>query len=167
MSIVGYTFLDGDDETCRNNFIATEQQFLDLDKEEFNEVSAEKNLIVQDILDKQEQSNLSLVDNQDFINWSTTYGGPEVEDGFILFEPVAVTFLTQAGATPLTNVEELGPALDTLFSQRIFTNLETPIPTPDIAFESLDSCTNETIAVGFEAFSAIEKVVNARDNLES
>ena len=59
---------------------------------------------------------LDLVDNKDFINWSTTYGGPEDEDvEVILLEPVASLFLTVAGAEPLTTVNELVPALNTLF----------------------------------------------------
>ena len=50
-----------------------------------------------------EQQGLDLVDNKDFINWATTYGGPEEGDDVpevILFEPVAVAFLSVAGASP-------------------------------------------------------------------
>ena len=90
---------------------------MGLDKEEATEVLEEKNVLLQNILDIKEQQGLDLVDNKDFINWATTYRGPEGEDnpGVILFEPVALAFLSVAGASLKTTTEELDPALTTLY----------------------------------------------------
>ena len=133
MSILsGYTFLDGDDRTCRENFIALEQQYLDIDNNvrvEALQVEEEKNALLEDIIVKAVDNGLELVDNKDFLNWSTTYGGPEDPDDVpevILFEPVAMTFLTIAGASRITSVEELGDALDILYQQRAETEREFP-----------------------------------------
>ena len=70
-------------------------------------------LLHQNILDVVAEKGVALVDNLDFINWASSHGGLEEQDGsipvsFPLFEYVRAKFLSEYGADPIQTIDQLG-----------------------------------------------------------
>ena len=126
-SFFGYEFDPRDGPVCRANFRMFEE-ILDVGRDQYVADAALLQSLYDDIFIKLMAFGITLVDNQEFLDFFTL---PDID----LNEFVKMEFFSANGAFPAMNVDELQLKLDELFFERVDLGLEQ-LNTPDLLPEA-------------------------------
>ena len=180
----GHSFASNDNEVCRETFNGIEALYLGVLSTR-DGVSAEFSSFHVDILEA--KGDVKLVDNEEFIGWAATYTvyPPEDSEGDTASEGadedstqdiptlpalVAFSFLSEAGARPITNEAELATAMTAMYYGRAELGLESPSDglRPDFDNDALRAnCSNVTLQVAYNMEDEISVAAFAASDLEN
>lgn len=135
----GYSFLPSDGLECRENFNEADLFYVQ-NKDVWANESIELEQLYQTILDKMNEYEIDLVDNQDFLEFILF---ERFEEG-LLDRASKPFFLSYYGAHSITTVEELESALLAMYNFRVELDLEFPFMFDLPVFASVASCEYST-----------------------
>ena len=149
-----------DDELCRANF--TELQTLYSESyDDFEEDVEEYNEFHREILWILEENDVTLVNNEDFIEWAMSHENPDIprEDWMgelpdVLDSWAQSHWYTDYGAAPLTTVKNVKEAMTSMFWYRTSVNLEFAAVADIMPLPDIENCSESTKAVGYKIGSA-------------
>lgn len=131
-----WEFLPNDGPICRDNFIEIEQ-FLDENIEAFVTAQVELDELY-DLILFNIHEGCELVDNLKFLDFITEWRQDEITD------EIRALFLSEFGAEPFTDADQLASALIQLFYLRADLGLEDPVTLDLPPFADVTTCSIDT-----------------------
>ena len=114
---------------CRDNFLTLEAWYRESISGDDDKAALDS--LHTQILDAFTRSNMSFVDNRDFLDWVLIYNYANPEEltpfTFAPNDDVAGNLLSSEEATPITTTSDLDTALTSVYYQRATNDLEFPV----------------------------------------
>ena len=149
-----------DRENCRANFTELQNLYTE-GYDDFLEDVQEYNDLHKEILRIVEENNVTLVNNDEFIEWAMSHENPDIPREDWMGElPESLDgwaqshWYTDYGAAPLVTVKNIKEAMTSMFWFRTSVNLELAALADVMPLPDIESCSKSTKAIGYKIGSA-------------